>query len=135
MLTMEICCQVLHLPVYFCDGATTPLLRYDVISAASLVIDTEARQIWSKHTVQCGHAVPFTHSSAVTPTTTESPIVNRQLFVNCCIYYCQLNRHRLINRLQRINYYINYCRSVHYYSVCCRLAIRCPVSSHHLSHA
>jgi len=60
MLTIEICCQVLQHPVYFCDGATTPLLGYDVVSAASLVIDTEARQLWSKHTVQYGHAEPFT---------------------------------------------------------------------------
>ena len=26
MLTIEICCQVLNHPVYFCDGTTTPLL-------------------------------------------------------------------------------------------------------------
>jgi len=50
-LTMEICCQVSHHLVYFCYGATTPLLGYDVVSAASLVIDTEARQVWSKRTV------------------------------------------------------------------------------------
>ena len=25
MLTIEICCQVLNHPVYFCDGVTTPL--------------------------------------------------------------------------------------------------------------
>jgi len=66
MLTIEICCQLLHYLVYFCDGATTPLLGYDVISAASLVIDTEASQVWSKHTVQYGHAEQFTPPTTIT---------------------------------------------------------------------
>ena len=65
MLTIEICCQVLNHPVYFCDGVTTPLLGNDVVSAASLVIDTEARQVWSKHTV------PYGHTESFTPPTTE----------------------------------------------------------------
>ena len=43
-LTIEICCRILSHPVYFCDGASTPLLGFDAISAASLVIDTEARK-------------------------------------------------------------------------------------------
>lgn len=51
MLTIEICCQIIQHPVYFCDGATTPLLGYDVVSAASLVIDTEARQVSSVATL------------------------------------------------------------------------------------
>jgi len=50
-LTIKICCRILAHPVYFCDGVTTPLLGFDAISAASLVIDTKARQIWSKDTV------------------------------------------------------------------------------------
>ena len=57
-LTIEICCRILSHPVYFCDGASTPLLGFDAISAASLVIDTEARQIWSKDTVT---SVSYTH--------------------------------------------------------------------------
>jgi len=78
MLTMEICCRVLHHPVYFCDGATTLIQGYDVISAASLVSDTETKQTWSKHTVQCGHAVQFTHSSAVASSTTEPSTATNQ---------------------------------------------------------
>ena len=59
MLTIEICCQVLNHPVYFCDGVMTPLLGYDVVSA-SLVIDTEARQVWSK---------PVSYTHLTLPTT------------------------------------------------------------------
>ena len=59
-LTIEICCRILSHPVYFCDGASTPLLGYDAISAASLVIDTEARQVWSKDIVSFEKIVPFT---------------------------------------------------------------------------
>jgi len=63
--------------VYFCDGATTPLLGYDAISAASLVIDTEARQIWSKDTVMYENAVLFTPSrSDTSPTAEPSTFVN-----------------------------------------------------------
>jgi len=75
MLTIEICCQVLHHPVYFCDGATTPLLGYDVVSAASLVIDTEARQVWSKRTVRYGHTEPFTPPTTEPSTATDSSTV------------------------------------------------------------
>ena len=46
--------------MYFCDGASTPLLGYDAISAASLVIDIEARQIWSKDIVSFEKIVPVT---------------------------------------------------------------------------
>jgi len=77
MLTIEICRQVLHHPVYFCDGATTPLLGYDVVSAASLVIDTEARQVWSKNTVQHGHAKQFT-PPATEPSTATNPATVRR---------------------------------------------------------
>jgi len=72
MLTIEICCQILQHPVYFCDGATTPLLGYDVVSAASIVIDTEARQVWSKRTVQYGHTERFTLPTTEPSTTTDS---------------------------------------------------------------
>jgi len=63
--------------VYFCDGASTALLGYDAISAASLVIDTEARQIWSKDTVLFEKTVPFTPSRSDTSSTAEpSTFVN-----------------------------------------------------------
>jgi len=63
--------------MYFCDGASTPLLGYDAISAASLVIDTEARQIWSKDTVLFEKTVPFTPSRPDTSSTAEpSTFVN-----------------------------------------------------------
>ena len=68
MLTIELCNIVLRHPVYSCDNAQTPLLRYDVMTA--LVIDTGARCVWSKMTVQCDHAMNFTDSDA--PSTTES---------------------------------------------------------------
>ena len=83
ILTIEICCQVLQHPVYFCDGATTPLLGYDVISAAALVIDTEARQVCSRHTVQCGPAVEFTYSGSVTSPTTEPSTATNSSAVGC----------------------------------------------------
>jgi len=76
-LTIEICCRILSHPVYFCDGASTPLLGYDAISAASLVIDTEARQIWSKETVLFEKTVPFTPSRPDT-----SSIAEPSTFVN-----------------------------------------------------
>jgi len=63
--------------VYFCDGASTPLLGYDAISAASLVIDTEARQIWSKDTVLFEKTVPFIPSRPDTSSVAEpSTFVN-----------------------------------------------------------
>ena len=77
MLTTEICCQVLQHPVYFCDGATTPLLGYDVVSAASLVIDIEVRQVWSKHTVQYGHTESFTPPTTEPSTATNLATVRR----------------------------------------------------------
>jgi len=77
MLTIEICCQVLQHPVYSCDGATTPLLGYDVVSDASLVIDTEARQVWSKRTDQCGYAEQFTPPTTESPTATDPAAVRR----------------------------------------------------------
>jgi len=77
MLTIEICCQVLRQPVYFCDGVTTPLLGYDVVAAASLVIDTEARQVWSKHTVQYGHTEQFT-PPITEPSTAANPATVRR---------------------------------------------------------
>jgi len=70
-LTIEICCRILSHQVYFCDGASTPLLGYDAISAASLVIDTEARQIWSKDIVLFEKTVPFTPSRSDTSPTAE----------------------------------------------------------------
>ena len=76
-LTIEICCRILSHLVYFCDCASTPLLGYDAISAASLVIDTEARQIWSKDTVLFEKTVPFTPSPPDTSSVTEpSTFVN-----------------------------------------------------------
>jgi len=77
ILTIEICCRILSHPVYFCDGASTPLLGYDAISAASLVIDTKARQIWSKDTVLFENTVLFTPSRPDTSSTVEpSTFVN-----------------------------------------------------------
>jgi len=76
-LTIEICCRILSHPVYFSDGASTPLLGYDAISAASLVIDAEARQIWSKDTVLFEKTVPFTLSLPDTSSVAEpSTFVN-----------------------------------------------------------
>jgi len=57
--------------VYFCDGASTPLLGYDAISAASLVIDTESRQIWSKDIVLFEKTVPFAPSRPDTSSVAE----------------------------------------------------------------
>ena len=68
-LTIELCCRIFAHPVYFCDGVTTPLLGYDAISAASLVIDTKARQIWSKDIVVYENTVPFDTSSTAEPST------------------------------------------------------------------
>ena len=68
-LTIELCCRIFAHPVYFCDGVTTPLLGYDAISAASLVIDTKARQIWSKDIVMYENTVPFDTSSTAEPST------------------------------------------------------------------
>ena len=63
--------------VFFCDGASTPLLGFDAISAASLVIDTEARQIWSKDTVLYENTVSFAPSRSDTSSTAEpSTFVN-----------------------------------------------------------
>ena len=77
ILTIEICCRILSHPVYFCDGASTPLLGFEAISAASLVIDTEARQIWSKDTVLFENTVSFTPSRSDTSSTAEpSTFVN-----------------------------------------------------------
>ena len=76
-LTIEICCRILSHPVYFCDGASTPMLGYDAISAASLVIDTEARQIWSKDFISFEKIVPFTPSRPDTSSAAEpSTFVN-----------------------------------------------------------
>jgi len=76
-LTIEICCRILAHPVYFCDGASTPLLGFDAISAASLVIDTEARQIWSKDTVLFENTVSFAPSRSDTSSAAEpSTFVN-----------------------------------------------------------
>jgi len=76
-LTIEICCRILSHPVYFCDGASTPLLGYDATSAASLVIDTEDRQIWSKDTVLYENTVSFAPSRSGTSSTAEpSTFVN-----------------------------------------------------------
>ena len=76
-LTIEIGCRILSHPVYFCDCASTPFLGFDAISAASLVIDTEARQIWSKDTVTYEKTVPFVPSrSDTTPTAEPSTFVN-----------------------------------------------------------
>jgi len=106
MLTIEICCQVLQHPVYFCDGATTPLLGYDVVSAASLVIDTEARQVWSKHTVQYGHTEPFTPPTTEPSTATNSAIVRRSSTTASTTVNSTL--HRPVNRLRRLNYSLSY---------------------------
>ena len=70
-LTIEICCRILSHPVYFCDGASTPLLGFDAISAASLVIDTESRHVWSKDTVTYERTVPFVPSRTDTTSTAE----------------------------------------------------------------
>ena len=152
MLTIEICCQVLHHPVYFCDGATAPLLGYDVVSAASLVIDTEARQAWFKRTLQYGHAEQFT------PPATEPSIITNPATVrrsSTTAHYRQLNGHQPVNRLQRlhyytnhrllnrhqlvvcpssVNYYTDYRRPAHCYSIRRRSANRCPISCHRLNY-
>ena len=76
-LTVEICCRILSHPVYFCDGVSTPLLGFDAITAASLVIDTEARQIWSKDTALYENTVSFASSRSDTSSTAEpSTFVN-----------------------------------------------------------
>ena len=76
-LTIEICCWILAHPAYFCDGVTTPLFGFDAIYAASLVIDTEARQIWSKDTVMYENTVPFVSFRSDTSSTAEpSTFVN-----------------------------------------------------------
>ena len=76
-LTIEFFCRILSHPLYFCDGASTPLLGYDAIYAASLVVDTEARQIWSKDTVLFEKTVSFTPSRPDTSSTAEpSTFVN-----------------------------------------------------------
>jgi len=72
MLTIEICCQILQHPVYFVMVLRRPC---DVVSAASLVIDTEARQVWSKRTVQYGHTEPFTLPTTEPSTATDSSAV------------------------------------------------------------
>jgi len=121
-------------PVYFCDGATTPLLGYDVVSAASLVIDTEARQVWSKHTAHYGHTEPFTPpttepstaanpatvrrssitaSTTVNSTATDPSTVNNASTTTSTAVHC----HQPVTRPPFVNYYVNYRRTVYYYSI------------------
>jgi len=129
MLTIEICCQVLQHPV-FCDGATTPLLGYDGVSAACLVIDTEARQVWSKHTVQYGHTEPFTPPTTEPSTATNLATVRRSSItvlttvtdlstclrrLNYSLNYRSLNRHQHVIPLLFVN--SDYRRPVYYYSI------------------
>ena len=89
-LTIEICCRILSHPVYFCDGASTPLLGYDAISAASLVIDTEARQIWSKDIMPFEKIVPFTpfrpDTSSVAEPSTFVSSSDIALTITCLLY-------------------------------------------------
>jgi len=53
-LTIELCGLTLNHPVYFCENIRTFLFGYDLISAAVLVIDTDARCVWSKLTASWG---------------------------------------------------------------------------------
>lgn len=61
MLTVELCGIVLCHPVYYCENVQTFLLGYDVVSATALVIDTEAKCVWSKLTVESGVTQDFTN--------------------------------------------------------------------------
>ena len=45
MLTIEICCQVLHHPVYYCDGATTPLMLFQQLLLSSMVTPSSSRRL------------------------------------------------------------------------------------------
>jgi len=49
-LKVEICSLVLHNPFYFYDTCDTFLLRFDLVSAAALIIDSASCCVWSKHT-------------------------------------------------------------------------------------
>lgn len=56
-----------------CENVTTFLLEYDVVSAAALVINDEARCVWSKLTANWGATQPF-----VTPATPPTTVVIRR---------------------------------------------------------
>ena len=74
-LTIELCGLTLNHPVYFCENVRTFLFGYDLISAAVLVIDTEARCVWSKLTASWGDVQSFANSvvsTVVDPQTTTS---------------------------------------------------------------
>jgi len=74
-LTIELCGLTLSHPVYFCENIRTFLSGYDLISAAMLVIDTEARCVWSKLTANWGDVQSFANpvvSTVVDPQSTTS---------------------------------------------------------------
>jgi len=73
-LAVEICGMNFNHPVYVCDK--TFLSGYDVVSAAALLIDAQARCVWSKLTVHWGITQDFTNSSTpsiVDPQITTHP--------------------------------------------------------------
>jgi len=54
--------------IYFCENIRTPLLVYDVISTAGLVIDSESRCVWSKFTANWASTQSFANSAdSITP--------------------------------------------------------------------
>ena len=71
-LTLELCGLTMSHPVYFCEGVKTFLLGYDVVSAAALVIDSEARCIYSKFTAHREATQQFVTPTAASATAPPS---------------------------------------------------------------
>jgi len=71
-LTLELCGLTMSHSIYFCEGVKTFLLGYDVVSAAALVIDSEARCIYSKFTAKREATQQFVTPSAASATTPPS---------------------------------------------------------------
>jgi len=71
-LTLELCGLTMSHSIYFCEGVKTFLLGYDVVSAAALVIDSEARCIYSKFTAKREATQQFVTPSAASDTTPPS---------------------------------------------------------------
>jgi len=73
-LTIQICGVTLSHPVYFCENVKTCLPGYDVVSAAALVIDTDARCVYSKFTADQIASQRFV-SPPTPPTSVQSSAV------------------------------------------------------------
>ena len=73
-MTIQICGVTLSHPVYFCENVRTFLLCYDVVSAAALVIDTDARCVYSKFTADQRASQRFV-SPPKPPTSVQSSAV------------------------------------------------------------